>query len=113
MADERRRFPRIAIESTNIKLATSEAGQPKVPVQRILDFSRGGLRVELATAEPPRLGALLDISLEWTGGTSRFDASVRHVEVAQPGVHTVGIEFDDPDLVEKLLGPWLRQASPQ
>jgi hypothetical protein len=111
MSEERRRFPRIAIESTDLKLATSVGNQPKVPIDRIVDFSRGGLRIEISAAVPvPKIGSLMDVSLEWSGGSGRFDASVRHVEKSGSAVH-IGIEFDDPELVEKLIGPWLRQAA--
>ncbi|MEO6954465.1 MAG: PilZ domain-containing protein [Polyangia bacterium] len=109
--DDRRKFPRVDLEATNIRLAASEVGQAKVRIARIVDFSIGGLQVELVEGEPePRLGSLLDVNLEWPDGTGRFDASVRRVVPGEHGRHRVGIEFDDPDLVGKLLGAWLRSA---
>ncbi len=112
MIDERRRFPRVAVESTNLKLVSTNQAQSKVKIDRLIDFSLGGLQVELASGEAkPRLGSLLDVQLQWPGGEHRFDASVRHV--AEQGDRLrVGIEFDDPDLVDKLLGAWYRAIEP-
>ena len=112
MSDERRRFPRIAVESTDLKLVASHTNQQKVRIERIVDFSLGGVQVVLAAGEPmPKAGGLLDVDLVWDGGQQRFDASVRHVEAGDGGSHRVGIEFDDPGLVEKLLGDWYRRAA--
>jgi hypothetical protein len=108
MSDERRRFPRVAVENTNLKLVSSRQAQAKVNIDRIIDFSLGGLQIELMKGEgSPRVGSLLDVELEWPGGQQRFDASVRHV-ADQNGRLRVGIEFDDPDLVDKLMGGWYR-----
>ncbi len=107
---DRRKFPRVEVEATNIRLAASESGQAKVEIERIVDFSLGGLQVELAAGEAqPRLGSLLDVCLEWPGGSGRFDASVRRVLPGDSGRHRVGIEFDDPELVGKLLDTWYRK----
>jgi len=112
MSDERRRFPRIAVESTDLKLAAARMDQAKVRIERIIDFSLGGLQVELAGGEPaPKLGGLLDVELAWDGGQQRFDASVRHIAPDEEGHLRVGIEFDDPGLVEKLLGTWYRKVT--
>ncbi len=47
----------------------------------------GGLQVEVdATEAAPRIGSLLDITLEWPGGQQRFDASVRHVSADAGGL---------------------------
>jgi len=110
MIDERRRFPRVAVESTDLRLINTNQAQAKVKIERLIDFSLGGLQVELARGEQkPRAGILLDVQLQWPGGEHRFDASVRHV--AEHGDRLrVGIEFDDPDLVDKLLGPWFRKV---
>ncbi len=111
MGEERRRFPRVAVETTDLRLAASP--QSKVRIDRLIDFSLGGLLVELAEgAERPRPGSLLDVCLEWPGGAQRFDASVRRVDDGDAGRLRVGIEFDDPQLVEKLLGDWLRKDAP-
>ena len=108
--DDRRKFPRVELEATNVRLATTQSGQAKVKIERIIDFSLGGLQVELAAGEPqPRLGSLLDVHLEWPEGTGRFDASVRRLAAGEGGRHRVGIEFDDPELVRKLLGSWSRK----
>ena len=105
--DERRRFPRVAVETTNLRLAS---GQSKVRIASLIDFSLGGLQVELVPDEPaPRVGSLLDVALEWPDGSGRFDASVRHVNQSD-GKLRLGIEFDDPDLVDKLLGAWYRRG---
>ncbi len=112
MIDERRRFPRVAVESTDLKLVSNHQAQSTVKIDRLIDFSLGGLQIELARGEQkPRLGSLLDVQLAWPGGEQRFDASVRHV--AEHGDRLrVGIEFDDPDLVDKLLGAWYRKVEP-
>jgi hypothetical protein len=110
MTEERRRFPRVAVESTDLKLVSSKKAQSKVKIDRLIDFSLGGLQIELAQGEQkPKLGSLLDVELEWPGGEHRFDASVRHVSETGDRLR-VGIEFDDPDLVDKLLGTWYRQV---
>jgi c-di-GMP-binding flagellar brake protein YcgR len=110
MAEERRRFPRVAVESTDLRLIRNKAEQAKVLVDRLIDFSLGGMLVELVRgADKPKVGGLLDVQLEWPGGTQRFDASVRHVTEAEDRLR-VGIEFDDPELVDKLLGAWFRQV---
>ena len=108
--DDRRKFPRVDLEATNVRLAASDAGQAKVKIARIVDFSLGGLQVELVPGEAePRIGSLLDVSLEWPDGKGRFDASVRRVVPGDDGRHRVGIEFDDPELVGKLLGTWFHK----
>ena len=108
--DDRRKFPRVAVESTNLRLAVS-GEQPKVKVEKLVDFSLGGLLIELAKDEPsPKLGSLLDVQLDWDGGSQRFDASVRRVVDGEGGRTRVGVEFDDPELVSKLLGDWFRSV---
>ena len=112
MTDERRRFPRVAVESTDLRLVTTHTAQAPVRITRLIDFSLGGLQVELAAGEKsPKLGTLLDVALEWPGGAQRFDASVRHIADAGDRLR-LGIEFDDPDLVDKLLGAWFRKGTP-
>jgi c-di-GMP-binding flagellar brake protein YcgR len=111
MSIERRRFPRVSVESTNIQLVASRSKQAVVKIRRLIDFSMGGLQVEMEASEPaPRIGSLLDITLEWPGGQQRFDASVRHVSADGSGLARLGIEFDDPELVDKLLGGWFRRT---
>jgi c-di-GMP-binding flagellar brake protein YcgR len=111
MSIERRRFPRVSVESTDIQLVASRTKQAEVKIKRLIDFSMGGLQVELEAAQAePRVGSLLDITLEWPGGRQRFDASVRHVSAEGNGLPRVGIEFDDPELVDKLLGAWFRRT---
>jgi c-di-GMP-binding flagellar brake protein YcgR len=111
MSIERRRFPRVSVEKTDLKLAASRAQQSEVKIDRLIDFSLGGLQIELAAGEEsPRVGSLLDIELAWPGGEQRFDASVRHVSQGTRGLLRIGIEFDDPDLVDKLLGTWFRKT---
>jgi hypothetical protein len=108
--DDRRRFPRVAVETTNLRLAMS-GEQPKVRIDRIVDFSLGGLLIELHPDEPtPKVGGLLDVALEWPGGAQRFDASVRRVADGDEGKKRVGVEFDDPELVSKLMGTWYRSV---
>ena len=63
-----------------------------------------GLLAAPASAQVRRWSAL-----EWPEGTGRFDASVRHVKETD-GKLRLGIEFDDPDLVDKLLGAWYRRG---
>jgi c-di-GMP-binding flagellar brake protein YcgR len=110
MSIERRRFPRVSVESTDIQLVASRSKQAEVKIKRLIDFSMGGLQVEVdATEAAPRIGSLLDITLEWPGGQQRFDGSVRHVSV-DDGLARVGIEFDDPELVDKLIGGWFRRT---
>jgi hypothetical protein len=110
MIDERRRFPRVAVESTDLKLVSTNQAQAQVKIDRLIDFSLGGLQIELTSGEQkPKLGSLLDVQLQWPGGEHRFDASVRHVSESGERLR-VGIEFDDPDLVDKLLGSWFRQV---
>ena len=113
MSEERRRFPRrVALETTDLRLVKNKGAQPKVRIERLIDFSLGGLQVELVAGEPrPRVGHLLDVELEWPDGSQRFDASVRHVSDVGDRVR-IGVEFDDPDLVDKLLGTWFRQTGP-
>ena len=113
MRDEKRRFPRIDVETTNLRLITHGGGaQPRVRISRIIDFSMGGAKVELVTGEPaPKLDSLLDVTLAWEDQTHRFDSSVRHVQAGPEGNLQVGIAFDDPELVEKLLGVWYRKAA--
>lgn len=108
--EDRRRFPRVAVESTNLRLAIT-GEQPKVRFERLVDFSLGGLLIELAEGEAtPRVGSLLDVHLEWDGGAQRFDASVRRIADGDGGRKRVGVEFDDPELVRKLMGDWYRSV---
>jgi hypothetical protein len=110
MIEERRRFPRVAVESTDLKLVSTKQAQSKVQIDRLIDFSLGGLQVELLEGElKPKIGSLLDVELSWPGGEHRFDASVRHVNEVGDRLR-IGIEFDDPELVDKLLGSWFRQV---
>lgn len=113
MKDEKRRHPRIEVETTDLRLLTSGGGaQPQVKIDRIIDFSLGGMKVELSRdAEAPSPNSLLDVTLAWEGISQRFDSSVRHVQPGENGRIQVGIAFDDPELVEKVLGAWYRKAA--
>ena len=113
MKDEKRRFPRIQVETTNLRLLTAGGGaQPAVQIERIVDFSLGGMKIELTRGQaPPELNSLLDVTLAWEDNSQRFDSSVRHVQPNETGVLQVGIAFDDPELVEKMLGTWYRKAA--
>jgi len=96
---DRRRFPRVHIESTDLSILRFECRQPEVRLDRLIDLSCGGLQVELAEGESrPLIGQLLDVTLEWGGVSRQFDASVRRI-VRSGDRLRVGIEFDDPDLV--------------
>jgi hypothetical protein len=77
-------------------------------VVSVVDISIGGMKVELADQRPD-VGALVDVTLHLPAGDVKVDAMVRHVARAGEGRFHVGLEFDDIDLVERALGPWLRE----
>jgi hypothetical protein len=107
--DERRKHPRISVKEADLRV--QEAAQFEVIA--IVDFSIGGIKLEIkAPTTPIKPGLMLDVSLAWDSGHGVFNAEVRHVnEAASAGHLMVGIEFDDPALVEQLLGPWYREES--
>jgi len=77
-------------------------------VVSVVDISVGGMKVELAGAYPA-VAALVDVTLHLPTGDVKVDAEVRHVAPTSEGRVHVGLEFDDVDLVERALGPWLRE----
>lgn len=77
-------------------------------VVSVVDISIGGMKVELAGAHPA-MAELVDVTLHLPAGDLKVDSMVRHVAPAGDGRSYVGLEFDDIDLVERSLGPWLRE----
>src|SRR5258706_16433177 len=110
MSDERRKHPRIFVKSADIRGAEATHFQ----VLQIVDLSLSGVRLEITAAKTElKPGVLVDVRMEWQGQDAVFNATVRHIEpsrqappAGEPPRFEVGLEFDDPELVGKLLGPW-------
>jgi len=103
--EERRKHTRISVKHADLRVRETT----QFEVVELVDFSIGGLKLEVK--KPPAgisPGILLDVTLEWQDGSSVFNAEVRHVNpvAGHDDRLQLGIEFDDPALVEKLLGPW-------
>jgi len=111
MPDERRKHPRVTVLPASLRVTRA---QPYLVIA-IVDLSIGGMKLELE-GPAPRFGELLDISMAGPGGDDvRLNAMVRHVAPkpsdgpAAPR-HFVGVEFDDPELVDAIAGAWIRRA---
>jgi hypothetical protein len=106
--EDRRKHPRITVSAADLRVAAAT----QFHVESILDFSLGGARLEITDPKAElRVGLLVDVRLEWQGNSAVLNGTLRHVERVTtpegvPDRYTAGLEFDDPDLVEKLLGPW-------
>jgi hypothetical protein len=105
ISSERRKHTRISVKHADLRVRETT----QFEVLELVDFSIGGLKLEVnKPATPVTIGMLLDVTLEWQDGASVFNAQVRHVNEVEGQADRLqlGIEFDDPQLVEKLLGPW-------
>jgi PilZ domain len=106
--DERRRHPRITVLPADLRVADAKP----YTVVAIIDLSLGGMKLEIE-GDSPKVSALIDVTLATAKGDVKVNATVRHVssfEGSDPHRYTVGVEFDDPDLMEMLAGDWIRQA---
>jgi hypothetical protein len=105
---ERRKHPRVAVRHADLRVAEATHFQ----VESILDVSLGGVRLEISAPRVElKVGMLVDIRLEWQEASAVVNGSLRHFEKVPPrgGVperYSIGLEFDDPDLVGQLLGSW-------
>jgi hypothetical protein len=107
--DERRRHPRVTVLPADLRVTDAK---PYVVVA-IIDLSLGGMKLEIE-GDAPTVSALIDVGLATAKGDVKVNATVRHVAPTnEPGSHrhVVGVEFDDPDLIEVLAGDWIRQAT--
>jgi c-di-GMP-binding flagellar brake protein YcgR len=99
VSNERRKYPRITVLPADLRV---EDAKP-YDVTSIVDLSLGGMKLEL-TGEAPKLHSLIDVTLIYGTQTLKVNATVRHVTAAEDGKHSIGVEFDDPDLIKTLAG---------
>jgi hypothetical protein len=106
MTEERRKHPRVTVLPASLRVTRA---QPYAVVA-IIDLSIGGMKVELE-GDAPKFGELLDITMAGPSGDVQLNAMVRHVAAGPvPKHHLVGVEFDDPELVDTIAGEWIRRA---
>src|SRR5258708_35724035 len=104
---DRRKHPRVTLLPANLRVTNARPYE----VVAIVDLSLGGMKLEL-TGDAPKFGELLDVGISWPSGDAQVGAMVRHViaKSGEPGRHLVGVEFDDPELVDKLAGDFIRRT---
>ncbi len=105
--EERRKHPRVTVLPASLRVTRA---QPYAVVA-VIDLSIGGMKLELE-GDAPRFGDLLDITMTGPSGDVQLNAMVRHV-ASKPDAaarHVVGVEFDDPELVDTIAGEWIRRA---
>ncbi len=80
-------------------------------VVAILDLSLGGMKLEIES-DAPKVSDLIDVTFSSATGDVKVNATVRHVSSAGPDPrrHLIGVEFDDPDLIDVLAGDWIKRA---
>jgi hypothetical protein len=99
VGEERRKHERVSVTPADLRLSARNPFR----IESILDISLGGMRLEMS-GKLPKVGELVDITLHLPAGDQKVDATVRHIDHAR-----VGVEFDDPDLIESIAGEWIRE----
>jgi hypothetical protein len=99
---ERRKHPRVTVTSADLRVTLAYR------VMKVVDVSVGGMKIELRGAWP-KVGELVDVTMHLPAGDVKVDAMVRHVATVKDDRAHIGLEFDDVDLIESVLGAWLRE----
>jgi hypothetical protein len=99
VTSERRKYPRITLLPADLRVQNAQPYE----VTSIVDLSLGGMKLELSGAAP-EINSLIDVTLIYGTRSLKVNATVRHVSAADEGKHSVGVEFDDPDLIRTLAG---------
>ena len=86
-----------------------ENAQP-YEVTTIVDLSLGGMKLEV-TGTAPKVNSLIDVTLVYGTQTLKVNATVRHVTAVEDSKHSIGVEFDDPELIKTLAGDLIPSRS--